>query len=112
MVFTSFNLFALLGCLVVWLSLMLVIEALLPNLYNKDIGIISFGKLFSEFYRRHCELVSKYNTGLRSLLRQGLSEPEFYSDLVYKFRKIIGKQNFLINQENYQAIKRIGYNEM
>ena len=25
---------------------------------------------------------------------QGLSEPEFYGDLVYKFRKIIGKYDF------------------
>ena len=43
---------------------------------------------FSEFYRRHFELVSKYNIVSRSLLQQGLSEPEFYGDLVYKFRKI------------------------
>ena len=39
-------------------------------------------KAFSKFYRRHFELVSKRNTGLRSLLQQGLSEPEFYGDLV------------------------------
>ena len=38
--------------------------------------------------RRHFELVSNYNTGLRSLLQQGFSEHEFYGDLVYKFRKI------------------------
>ena len=49
-------------------------------------------KAFSKFYRRHFELVSKYNTGLRSLLQQGLSEPEFYADFVYKFRKIVGKK--------------------
>ena len=51
-------------------------------------------KAFSKFYRRYFELVSKYNTGLRSLLQQGLSEPEFYGDLVYKFRKIVGKTEF------------------
>ena len=67
---------------------MLVIEVSRPNFYNKDIGIINFGKHFSKFYRRHSELVSKCNTGLRSLLQKGLSEPEFYGDLVYKFRKI------------------------
>ena len=54
-------------------------------------------KAFSKFCRRHCGLVSKYNTGSRSLLQQSLSEPEFYGDLVYKFQKIVGKQNFLIN---------------
>ena len=49
-------------------------------------------KAFSKFYRRH--LVSKYNVGLKTLLLLGLSEPEFYGDLVYKFRKIIGKNDF------------------
>ena len=39
-------------------------------------------------------IVSKYNVGLKTLLLQGLSEPEFYGDLVYKFRKIIGKNDF------------------
>ena len=52
--------------------------------------------VFSKFYRRHFEMVSKYNARLRSLLHQSLSEPEFYGDLVYKFRKVVGKQNFRI----------------
>ena len=39
---------------------------------------------FSKFYRRHFDKVSKYNVGLKTLLLQGLSEPEFYGDLVYK----------------------------
>ena len=51
-------------------------------------------KAFSKFYRRHFDIVSKYNVGLKTLLLQGLSEPEFYGDLVYKFRKIIGKNDF------------------
>ena len=42
---------------------------------------------FSKFYRRHYELVSKFNVGLKILLHQGLLEPEFYGDLVYKFKK-------------------------
>ena len=40
-------------------------------------------KVFSKFYWRHFDLVSKYSVGLKSLLLQGLSEPEFYGDLVY-----------------------------
>ena len=44
-------------------------------------------KTFSKFYRQHYELVSKFNVGLKTLLHQGLSEPEFYCDLVYKFKK-------------------------
>ena len=37
---------------------------------------------------KHYELVSKFNVGLKTLLHQGLSEPEFYGDLVYKFKKL------------------------
>ena len=44
-------------------------------------------KAFSNCYRRHFDLVSKYNVGLKSLLLQGLSGPEFYVDLVYRFRE-------------------------
>ena len=51
-------------------------------------------KTFSKFYRRHYELVSKFNVGLKTLLHQGLSEPEFYGDLVYKFKKYVGRAYF------------------
>ena len=44
---------------------------------------------FSKSYRRYYELVSKFNIGLKTLLREGLSEPVFYGDLVYKFKKLI-----------------------
>ena len=40
------------------------------------------------------QTVSKFNVGLKSLLQQGLSEPEFYGDLVYKFRKIYACNDF------------------
>ena len=51
-------------------------------------------KTFSTFYRRHYELISKFNVGLKTLLREGLSEPEFYGDLVYKYKKLIGRSDF------------------
>ena len=52
---------------------------------NKAIGIINFAKLFlSKFHRLYYDLISKFNIGLKSLLHQGLSEPESYDDLVYK----------------------------
>ena len=41
---------------------------------------------FSKFCRRLYKLVSKFNVGLKPFLHQGLSEPEFYGDLVYKFK--------------------------
>ena len=33
--------------------------------------------------------ISKFQIGLKSLLHQGLSEPEFYGNLVYKLKKIV-----------------------
>ena len=48
-------------------------------------------KAFSKFYRRHYELISKFNVGVKSFLHQGLSEPEFYGDLVYKFNPLVPK---------------------
>ena len=39
-------------------------------------------KTFSKFYRQYYDLISKFQVGLKSLLRQGLSEPEFYGDLI------------------------------
>ena len=49
-------------------------------------------KSFSKFYRRYYDLTSYFQIGLKSLLRQGLWEPEFYGDLVYKL-KIVGSNN-------------------
>ena len=40
-------------------------------------------KTFSKFYRRHYELVSKFNAGLKTLLHQSLFEPECYGDLAF-----------------------------
>ena len=52
-------------------------------------------KTFSKFYRRYYDLISKFQVGLKSLLRQGLSEPDFYGDLVYKLKKIVGSNNWI-----------------
>ena len=51
-------------------------------------------KSFSKFYRRYYDSISKLQVGLKSLLHQGLSEPEFDGDLVYKLKKIVGSNNF------------------
>ena len=51
-------------------------------------------KAFSKFYYRHSELIVKYNIGLKTLLQQGISEPIFYGELVYKFKRIVEKPNF------------------
>ena len=57
-------------------------------------GHLKIRKAFSKFYYRHSELNVKYNIGLKTLLQQGISEPIFYGDLVYKFKRIVGKPNF------------------
>ena len=43
---------------------------------------------------RYYDLISKFKIGIKSLLRQILSEPEFYGDLVYKLKKIISSNIF------------------
>ena len=65
-------------------------------------------KTFSKFYRRHYELISKFNVRLKTLLREGLSEPEFYGDLVYKsnLRNLLEGMTFLFNSEkNHYALQ-------
>ena len=68
-------------------------------------------KVFSKSYSRYYELISKFNVGLKSLLHQGLSEPELHGDLVYKFKKIRGMTDF---SDQFRKIimryERIGYN--
>ena len=68
-------------------------------------------KTFSKFYRRYYDLFSKFQVGLKSLLRQGLSEPDFYGDLVYKLKKIVGSNNFSAQFiKIISHYKKIGYN--
>ena len=39
-------------------------------------------------------LIDKYIIGLKTLLQKGISEPIFYGDLVYRFKRIVVKPNF------------------
>ena len=86
-------------------------KSLTAKLLQRDYWYHKLGKTFSGFYCRHYELVSKFNIGLKTLLHQGLSEPEFYGDLVYKFKKIVGRADF---SDQFKKIivryKHIGYN--
>ena len=68
-------------------------------------------KTFSKFYRRYFDLISKFQVGLKSFLRQGLSQPDFYGDLVYKLKKIVGSNNFSAQFiKIISHYKKIGYN--
>ena len=45
------------------------------------------------------------------MLREGLPEPESYGDLVYKFKKLIGRNDFSIQSRKIKTrYRRIGYN--
>ena len=68
-------------------------------------------KTFSKFYRRYFDLISKFQVGLRSLLRQGLSEPDFYGGLVCGLKRIVGSNNFSAQFiKIISHYKKIGYN--
>ena len=67
-------------------------------------------KPFSKSYRRYYDLISKFQVGLNSLLHQGLSEPDFYGDLVYTLKKIVGSNNFSAQFiKIIDHYKKIGY---
>ena len=56
-------------------------------------------------------MVSKFQVGLKSLLRPGLLEPELYCDLVYKLKKIGSSNNFSAQFiKMISHYKNIGYN--
>ena len=68
-------------------------------------------KTISKFYRQFYDLISKFQAGLNFLLRHGLWEPEFYGDLVYKLKKIVGSNNFSVQFiKIISYYKKIGYN--
>ena len=58
------------------------------------LSVSKTSKTFSKCYPRHYEFISKFNDGLKSLSREGLSAPVFYGDLVYKFKKLTGRNDF------------------
>ena len=53
---------------------------LTANLLKQGYRYHKIRKAFSKFYHRHSELIVKYNTELKTLLQQGISEPIFYGD--------------------------------
>ena len=49
-------------------------KILTTKLHNQGYRYHKFRKKFSKFYRRHYDMVSKFNVGFKFLLKQGLSE--------------------------------------
>ena len=85
-------------------------KALTAKRFRQGYRHFKLRKAFSKFYRRHSALVEKYSTSLKTLLQTCISNPGIYGDLVYRFRKIVGKSNF--SEQFIKLIiryKRIGY---
>ena len=61
-------------------------------------------------FARASSNLNDFNYRNKPLLPNFLGEPEFYGDLIYRFRKIVGKSNF---SEQFRKLtnryKRIGY---
>ena len=64
------------------------------KLLKQGFRFVKLRKTFAKFYYRNLPLVSKYKTNLKTLLQQGISHPEFYGDVIYKLRKILGHTHF------------------
>ena len=56
-------------------------KVLTAKLLRQGYRYFKLRKLFSKFYRRHSALVEKYSFSLKTLLQQGISEPEFYDSV-------------------------------
>ena len=99
---------------VTWNNLRTFLTEVYFFVYISSFAVFRYHKIrkaFSKFYHRHSKLIVKYNIGLKTLLQQGISEPIFYGDLVYKFKRIVGKSNFSVQFENIiKRYKRVGYN--
>ena len=85
-------------------------KSLTTKLFRQGYRYFKLRMAFSKLYRRQSALVEKYSVSLKTLLQQGIAEPESYGDLVYRLRKIVGKSTF---SEQFRILinryKRIGY---
>ena len=112
MVYIFLSLFVLLECaLMLMTSTTDRILFLTAKLFKQAYRYHKIRIAFSKFYHRHSELIVKFNIGLKTLLQKGISEPIFYGDLVYKFKRFVGKPNF--SDQFKKIVKRyirVGYN--
>ena len=96
--YTYLNLLDSPELLQILVTLTTVIKLLLPNLLGRGIVILNFVRRFRNFIAD----TEKYSVSLKTLLQQGISEPESYGDLVYGFKKNVGK--ILSNSENLLTV--------
>ena len=63
-------------------------KALTAKLLRQCYRYFKLRKAFSKFYLWHSALLEKFSVSLKTLLQQGISEPEFYGDLMYDLEKL------------------------
>ena len=85
--YTYLNLLDSPQLLQILVTLTAVINPLLPNFLGRAIVILNFVRHFRNFIADSA-LVEKYNVGLKTLLQQGISEPEFYGDKCTDLEKL------------------------
>ena len=82
-------------------------KSLTAKLLQRGYRCHGLRKTFSGFYRRRCELVSEFNVGLKALLHQGLSEPEFYGDWYMGSKKLWVGLVFLVGSEGLSFVTNV-----
>jgi hypothetical protein len=70
-----------------------VVEGL-ESMTSNPVTSLAWVRSPGDAYNRNFDLISKFNSDLKTLLRQGISQPGFYGEVVYKLRKILGHGNF------------------
>ena len=94
------------------MTLTTVMELLLLGFLGGAVVVLGFVGRFRDFIADAvpCWGGGGGGVGLGTLLQQGISEPEFYGDLVKRFRKVVGKSSFSEQfRELINRYKRIGY---
>ena len=103
MVYMFLSLFVLQECV-----LMLITSTTETYLLKHGYRYDKIRKAFSKVYS---VLIFKYKIGLKTLLKQGISESIFYGDLVYIFKKNVGNPRL---SDQFKTIikryKKVGYN--
>ena len=111
MVYTFRNLFVLQEYVLMLMTSTTETNCLTFKLLKHGYRYHKLRKAFSKFYYRHSRVDCKIQYCLKILLQQGISEYVFYRDLVYKFKRIVGKSNF---SDQFKMIikryKRVRYN--
>ncbi len=69
-------------------------KTITPKLLRQDYRFYKLRRTFSKFYRRNGDLVEKYNSNMKALLRSGIAHPHLYGDVIYKLRNIKGSRLF------------------